>query len=165
MKEFFAKTKNGTDVYYDSETSHAKTHFDENERLLEFTKQAIEQHEAIKDEERFEVDMQTTTGKSDLIKLEEGDETFYAIRKMRDKYSHFVKNRLPQETTFITVALKKVNDGTYNLYTCWVGQNVPSFLTGPEDPRDDAREFWSKHALAVGKQEIMEETITNDYPW
>ena len=165
MKQFFVKTKNNIEVCFDPEISHASTHFKENEGLLEFTKQAIENFTATKQEERFETDMGQTTGFSNLIALQEGDETFYGIRELRDKYSHFVKNKKPQKTTYITTALSKNKDGSYDLYTAWIGKNVPSFPTGPEDQREESKEFWSKHALAVGKQKILQETITTRCPW
>lgn len=165
MKKFFTKTKNRIDVYYDPKNSHASTHFRECEGLENFVKQTIENFEATKQEERFETDMGVQTGFSDLIKVEEGDETFYAIRELRDKYSHFVKNKQPEPTTFITTCLFMEKDGSYNLYTAWVGKMVPSFPSGPEDTNIQGKEFWEKHALAVGKQKIREETITTNCPW
>jgi len=99
MRELFTKTKNNIEVYFDRENSHASTHFKENKGLLDFTKQAIENFIATKQEERFETDMKQTTGFSDLIVLQEGDKTFYGIRELRDKYSHFVKNKKPERTT------------------------------------------------------------------
>ncbi|MEK7639150.1 MAG: hypothetical protein AAB388_03255 [Patescibacteria group bacterium] len=161
---FLAKTKNGFNVVYDSEHSHAATHFASTPSLLGLVKEALQMTDVSAQNIRFEVDMGQIVGETDLVETTSADEIVYALRPFRDRYSRFVKDRRPEPTTYITIELKKQEDGTYLLYTAYIGRLVPSFPGGNVMP-EKSREFWSHHALVWGRQGIVPGTETTECPW
>lgn len=163
MKEFFAKGKNGVDVYLDAETSHALTHFAHSPTLREFAQKLVSETEAGGDVIRLDKDTGETVGMSDLVETEEGDEIVYGLRPLRQTYSRFVKNKTPSPTSWITVDIRR-KGGEYFLHTAFIGRLTPSFPGGEYLP-EESREFWSKHALAWGSQEIVPGTETTECPW
>jgi len=151
-------------VYVDMESSHASTHFDDTPGLMEIIKEIIPTLTPTEDWVRTDVDTGREIGLSDLVKTDAEDETLYAKRPHREQYARFVKNRKPVSTSFVTVDLRKESDGTYNLYTAFVGELTPSFPGGNYLP-ERSKEFWSNHALVWGRQEIIPGTETKECPW
>lgn len=163
MKEFLAKTKNGFDVYVDMESSHATTHFTHHPKLIEAVKKAIPSIDAKENIVRIEIDMGVEVGTTDLIETSDQDEIIYAKRPLRSQYSRFVKNKNSKPTNWITIDVRK-NGEVYNLYTSFVGRLTPSFPGGNYLP-EQSKDFWSKHALVWGSQEIVDGTETTKCPW
>lgn len=167
-KQLIATTANGLGVYMDMEKCHALTHIAKNPKLLDFVKKIVPTIGAVDDVIRDNFDMGETVGMSDLVETDEHDDVFYAMRPLRSVYSRFVRNKEPYPTNWITIDLRKSRDaeypGSYDLYTAFVGRLVPSFPGGNFLP-EQSREFWSRHALALGKTEIVPGTETKDCPW
>lgn len=174
-KQLIATTANGLDVYMDMEKCHALTHMATSPKLLDFVKKVIPTIYATDDAIRQNFDMGETVGMSDLVETDEHDDVFYAMRPLRSVYSRFVRDKEPYPTSWITIDLRKSRDnkagvqtneslGSYDLYTAFVGKLVPSFPGGNYLP-EQSREFWSKHALAIGKTEIVPGTETKECPW
>lgn len=162
--DFFTKSANGIDIYIDLENSHAATHIKNHPQLLDYARKIVESHEVIKDEDRFETDMGFTVGLSDLVTTSDKDEIVYAKRTNRDKINRFVKNRVPEETSTVTMDIRKGKDDKYFIYTVYIGKITPKSPGGEkEDP--DSRDFWNKHALVWGSQDIEEGSETPICPW
>lgn len=161
---FLGKTKNNLNVYFDEDSSHASTHISKTPRLLEYAKKIIPTIEANEDVIRFDVDTGVEVGTTDLIETTDNDEIVYAMRPLRTQYSRFVKNKQSQPTSWITLDLRKTGKAEYNLYTCFVGRLTPSFPGGNFLP-DQSLDFWSKHALVWGGQEIVPNSERTDCPW
>lgn len=164
MKEMFATSKNGQQVWYDSETSHATTHFVAQPELRQHVIGAVQNTDLTDDQDvYFQYDMGRVIGTSDLVETNEDGEIIYAKRVGRDVYTRFVKNREPQPMNLISIILQKIPDG-YDLVSAWIGPKVPQF---PGDPKEtpDSKEFWSKHALVWGNQPIIPGTETAECPW
>lgn len=164
QKEYLGKTQNGLDVYVDMKSSHATTHFAHNPHLFEFVKRLIPTISAYDEIVRLDKDMGEVVGSTDLVETSEGDEIVYAKRPLRTQYSRFVKNREPQTTTWITVDLRRLENGEYSLYTAFVGKLTPSFPGGDFLP-GQSQEFWSHHALVWGNQEVVPGSETTECPW
>jgi hypothetical protein len=162
--ELFSHTKNNISVYLNTAGSHASTHFRDHPELVDFAKQAVRMITATEASIRAEVDMGIPVGLRDLVETDEHDEIVYAIRVGRTRYSRFCLNKKPHETTFITIGLDRQSDGTYILYTAFIGRSTPSF-PGGDFRADESIAFWSTHALAWGAQEIIPETKTSICPW
>jgi hypothetical protein len=162
--EHLGTTKNGFDVYLDRESSHALTHIAKNPKLLEYVKIIIPTLEPIEDVVRFDRDIGEIVGTTDLVETNEEDEIVYALRPLRTQYSRFVKNKTAQPTTWITIDLRRLGEKEYALYTTFIGRLTPSFPGGNFLP-EQSREFWSKHALVWGAQEIVPGTETTECPW
>ncbi len=161
---FLGKTKNNLDVYYDDESSHASTHISKTPKLLEYVKKIIPTAEANGSGIRFDIDTGEEVGSTDLVETTDGDEIVYAMRPLRTQYSRFVKNKQPQPTRWVTIDLRKSGEAEYNLYTCFIGRLTPSFPGGDFLP-NQSLDFWSKHALVWGGQEIVPNTETTECPW
>ena len=164
-KQFVTKTKNGFDVFVDTETSHASTHLKDHPELLALMQEVISNYIATEEKVRFETDMGRIVGKMDLVETSDSDEIFYAKRQNRDKYTRFVKNREPEPTSFVTIELQKKSDTRYEVFTAFIGRLTPSFPVDKNDTNEENRKYWKNHALAIGNQEFMPETITMECPW
>lgn len=164
QREFLAKTKNECNVYLDLDTSHAVTHLAHQKKLRKAVERLIPTIEADSDMVRVERDMGEEVGTTDLVETTDQDEIVYALRSRRQIYSRFAKNRQPEPTSWVTITLRKVGEEEYSLYTAFVGHNTPSFPGGDYLP-EQAKEFWSKHALVWGTQEVIPGTETPKCPW
>ncbi len=164
-RTFVGKTKNGVDVFVDLNNSDAATHLRDTEGLFEVSQEAIARIDAEDKHIEMHIDMGREVGMCDLVKTDETDDTFYAKRLGRKIYSRFVKNKSARPTNYITIVLDKQSDGSYHMLTVFFGRVAPPFPYGKDDPNDEARGFWSKHALVVGNQVILEDTIRYDCPW
>lgn len=163
-KEYLGKTKNGVDVYVDMNSSHATTHFAHHPKLVDSVKRVIPNIEATENVMRFEIDTKEIVGTTDLVETTEKDEILYAKRPLRKQYSRFVKNKKSVPTSWITIDIRKAGTGEYYLYTSFVGRLTPSFPGGDYLPNQSV-DFWSKHALVWGSQEIVPGSETTEYPW
>ena len=161
-KEIFAKSVNGINIYIDRVNSHALTHFTHSPQLADEVREVIAKLN-IKEELRIEHDTGKMIGLTDLYETNEGDEIVYAKRVLRDTYSRFVKNKEPQQTSWLTLHIKKQDD-EYFLYTAFIGRSTPSFPGGDYLP-EQSKSFWSTHALVWGTQEVVPATETSVSPW
>ncbi len=164
QKEFLGKTENGFEVYMDRASSHAITHIAHHPKLFELIKKIIPTIEATGEVIRLDKDMGEEVGTTDLVETGEYDEIIYALRPLRTQYSRFVKGKKSQPTSWITIDLRRAGDTEYNLYTAFIGQLTPSFPGGNFLP-DQSMEFWSKHALVWGSQEVIPGSETAKCPW
>jgi len=155
---------NGIKVYVDTVDSPAATHLKSNPELLGLVKDFLKHQSFHEEEVSLEYDTDHIVGNMDLVETDSKDEIVYAIRKNRDIYTRFVKNREPVPTSYITVILRKNNEGNYILWSAWIGRLVPTSPGNP-DSTPVSKPFWDKHALVFGRQPIIEETLTDKYPW
>lgn len=163
MKEFFTKSKNGVDVYLDTEHSHALMHFSHNPKLADAVRKVISVLDIKEDSMRIETCMNEEVGTTDLVETSEDDEIVYALRPLRSTYSRFVKNRKATPSSWVTVDIRREDD-VYTLYTAFVGRLTPSFPGGDYLP-EQSKEFWARHALVWGAQEIVLGSETSKCPW
>jgi hypothetical protein len=165
--KFLAHTKDDIPVYFDEQSSHAETHLQSHPKLLGAVIECIPKIVVNADLAREEFELSYVIGTSDLVATTTNDEIVYALRPHRTKYSRFVKNREPAPTRYIVIDIRKKSkksDGSFYLYTCFIGRLTPSFPGGDFLPEQSV-EFWSKHALVWGTQEVIPGTITKQCPW
>ncbi len=163
-KEYIGKTKNGFEVYVDRDSSHAVTHFTDTPILLHLVKKFIPEFEMEGERKSVEFDAGEIIGFSDLVETGDTDEIVYALRPHRSLYSRFVKNKKPVPTSVLTIVLIQTEGKICHLYTAYLGPLTPSFPGGDYLP-EQSKQFWSKHALAWGTQQIIPGTETNVCPW
>ncbi len=113
---------------------------------------------------RIDNNMGEVVGKTDLVETDEQDEILYAMRPLRTQYSRFVKNKHSQPTNWITIDLRKSSEDEYFLYTAFVGKLTTSFPGGNYLP-ERSKDFWAKHALVWGAQEVIPNSVTTQCPW
>lgn len=160
-----AITANNIKVCYDPLHSHAATHIQDTPTLLGLTQEVVKQTIVTGPYMQFHVDFDRTIGTTDEVENKPGDEIVYAKRKNRDSYTVFNKTQHAQPCSIVTVALEKQEDGTYELVSTWIGPSDSPSLPGTERETPESREFWSKHALVWGTQEIQPGSETIDCPW
>lgn len=164
-KKFITKTKDGFDIYVDTELSHAATHLKTHPELFDLIKEILSKSDLPKDLNRFETDMGRVVGKMTLVETDEDDDIFYAKRPNREKYTRFVRGREEKETTFVTMKLIKKSSTEYEVFTAFIGRLTPPFPYGKEDKNKENREFWKNHALVAENLEFLPETVTTECPW
>lgn len=163
-KEFLANTADGYSVYYEPSNSHAATHFADSPKLKETVIKHLPNINLEGKKTRVEIDTGEIVGLDGCVETSDRDEIVYALRPHRDRYSRFVKNRAAEPTSWIVVSVEKEDDDTATLYTAFVGRLTPSF-PGGDFLSEQSKEYWSKHALAWGSQEVLPETVTSICPW
>ena len=114
---------------------------------------------------QFHTDIGRIVGNSDLVTIKPGDEIVYAKRLNRGNYSVFNVTQPPQPSSLVTTAYEKRSDATYELVSTWVGPSDSPSFPGTERETADSKDFWTKHALAWGTQEIQPSTKTAICPW
>lgn len=158
-------SRNGFEAWYDSVSSHAATHIKDTPNLHVLAAEVIAQSDLVKPYEQFHMDMGRVVGESDLVENKPGDEIMYAKRLYRDTFSSFNMSQPPQPSRLVTVALRRQQDETYELVTAWIGTNdSPSFPGTPEET-PASKDYWSKHSLAWGSQDIQAGSATPICPW
>lgn len=153
---------NGAEVFVDPTHSHAATHLRENPELPKLIREALPLITSPK-EGNNEVDLGRTVGNSTLVETSGKDDIFYARRPNRDRYTRFVKNRDTVPVSTLVVRLVKKSDNEYELFTAYVGKDVPEFPASEADSEEVT--FWDNHALVFDNQEIVSGTITSACPW
>ena len=161
--QFIAKSKNGIDVYFNTESSHVLTHFQASGSLKPKVSEIISNLKISSNNIYESFNINEDIGFSELIPTTEKDEIIYAKRLHRETYTRFAKNRQPIPTSLITLWICKEND-IYELKSAWFGPITPPI---PGDPWENEQSlpFWLSHALVWGIQEIDRSTITKECPW
>lgn len=163
-REFFARSKNGVEIFYDPVHSHVSTHFTDSPQIRPYVKSILENTNISGEITQFDIDTGTILGESDLVETDDSDEVVYAIRKNRDRHMRFTKSRKPEPSSMIAISLKRIDDGTFELYSAWLGPKTPPTPNSPL-ANEESKPFWSKHALVWGNQEIQPDTETSKCPW
>lgn len=164
-KEFLASTLNKMAVFYDSLDSHTATHFEDTPHLKELVNKVLEASNLTKQKEFFEKDMGRIIGTSDLVENRPGDTIVYAIRKNRDIYTSFNKTQSSVSSSLVTVCLQQIDEKSYELVSAWIGTMYSPPFPGDPNETPDSKEYWSKHSLVWGNQEIVDGTLTDRCPW
>lgn len=162
--EFFTQSKNGIPIFYDPVHSHASTHFSDTPQIIPYVKRVLENTEIYGDNMEFDADTGTILGMSDLVETNDSDDIVYAIRKNRDRHMRFTKSQKPHPSSMIAISLKRLDDGSYDLYSAWLGPQTPPTPNSPF-ANSESKPFWSRHALVWGNQEIQPGTETANCPW
>ena len=155
----------GTPVI-DRKDSHLASHAEEYPQLLALLPEALLK---INPQGRGfiaeEVDMGREIGDSILVETKPGEVIIFAQRLNRQGLTRFVKNRQPESCQYVTVLLKKADEGRfYILMTAYVGRRTPDEPWSEFAPSESV-EFWSSHALIWGMSLIVPNTETNKCPW
>lgn len=161
--EFIGKCANGINVF-NRLNSHLHKNVSENilkEALLKISPNE-EFHKEV-------IDMKRIIGKSNCVLINESDEIIYVIRKGRNGPTPIVKNREPVNCSYLTVALKRVEENSYLLISAYIGDvsepepwdtNFYNPFTWEKKENIDEEmyykslHFWKTHALIYDESEI-----------
>lgn len=164
-KELLTHSKNGLAVSFDPIHSHAATHFSDTPQLRELVKEIIEKTVLADELMEFEIDMGRIVGTSDAVVNDADDKIIYAKRKNREVYVPFNKSKLPQPCSFVSVALQRQADGSYELPSAFIGRIDSPPFPGEKNEDPESKSYWTSHSLAWGTQEIQVGTETSRRPW
>lgn len=167
MVELLCITKNKMKVFYDNINSHASTHFADTPNLRELVIEVLSSSNIHEDDLSLDVDMKRIIGTTDVVAIESTDKIVYAIRKNRPEqgYVPFVKFRLGQPDSHISIALMKGRNSSFDLSSAWIGTwDDPPF---PQEPHAtlESRKYWDTHAFIWGSQDIESGTEILKKPW
>lgn len=124
----------------------------------------------IKSEQRAfiseEIDLGRIIGESTCVETTASDDVVYALRKKRQGYTRFVKNRKPIPSSKAVVILKYDEDQKwYILITAFVG-NKSEPEPWDRNATPNSKPFWDTHALIFdGSYELVPNTETKTCPW
>lgn len=115
-------------------------------------------------EERIKrtVDFGRIVGVSNCVQTQEGNEIVYARRLHRGGLSRFVKNREPEPTSLLTLTVRRMSNGQYELRTAYIGGPgcVEPWAANSQERLRESRSFWSRYALCWGSEPIIPGTET-----
>lgn len=157
-------SQNKIEIVYEAKTSHVATHFEDSPPLKNYVIEALRNTIVSSDSMLFEHTFEETIGFTDLVSTDEHDEIIFAKRINRDVYTRFTKSKESQPCSTVTIALDKIDDRTYRLWSAWIGFIGPSF-PGDANESPESVPYWSKHALVWGTQEIQPGAETPVSPW
>lgn len=98
------------------------------------------------------------------------DRIVFACRKNRpDGHTRFVENRNPEPTSWVTIGLKLLDDGTYQIRTAYCGEKAPpepwdKYVRNKSKEWRASKDFWSSHALIWNPELIIDGTRTSNPP-
>ncbi|HSH56106.1 MAG TPA: hypothetical protein VK983_04755 [Candidatus Limnocylindrales bacterium] len=162
--ELLGQMRDGVDVVYDNQSSHAATHFADTPGLRELVQEVIGHTVSTGEPMWFETDMGREVGTTDLVETDEQDDIVYDKRIGREGYSRFTRSQQPAPCRLVTVALELFRDGQYELTSAWIGPVGVPFPDAPVATRE-SQVYWSCHALVWGSQEIQPGSERPDCPW
>ena len=142
------------------------SHLNDNAELFELLPETLLKINSANQEFFVEsIDLGREVGKSLCVETTTEDEIIYAQRKGRAGLTRFVKNRQADPTSFVTVILKKAEDG-YVVITAFIGpkaEREPWDNNIKDDSEQDAADtFWNTHALLWDKEAVIFGTETRN---
>lgn|GEM_PF-2351283 len=113
----------------------------------------------------LEVNLGQVVGETICVQTYPGDEIIYAQRVGRRGLTKFVKNRIPEPCSVVTVILNKADEGDfYVLLTAFIGNKAES-EPWHESATEESVRFWNTHALCWGHEPTIPGTETTVCPW
>jgi hypothetical protein len=164
MKHPIAHTRNGMAVYADLLQSPAAAHIAHQPYLLGLVKELVGQISATGKEVRIDRDMGRSIGYSSLVETTEKDTILYAQLSRGSAFTRFVKNGEPLSTQYLSIVLRRDEDGEYELHDTWLGRLTPP-LPGSDNEASASKTYWATHALVFGNHSVQPRSVTKVCPY
>ena len=164
MKHPITQTRNGSPVYVDLIHSYAAAYVAQNPQLLGVVRELLEQVTTTSAEVRLDKNMGRVIGNNYVVETTEKDTILYAQRLRDTSYTRFVKNGSPLPTPYLSIILRRDDEGSYELHDLWIGRlNPPRPGSGNETAK--SKSYWANHAFVFDGQPIQARTITKVCPY
>lgn len=159
-----ATTGNNANVYVNLTHSLAGARISRQPHLLTFLKEILGSMELTDADIYIEYDTGRIIGNSEIVATTDKDSIVYARRPKTQTYIRLVKNRQLLPTNYLTLVLRKMDSGDYELVDTWPGHKAPPF---PDEAHAtaDSPAFWADHAIVLDGQPIQAGTLTKDCPY
>lgn len=164
MKHPITTTKNGVEVYVNLIHSEVSVRISRQPYLLGLIKDGLSGMSLKKPELVIEHDFGRTIGNAEVVETTDKDVILYAQILKNDTYTRFVKNRRTDPSSFLTMILKRDEDGNYELVNTWIGKMTPP-LPGEADEEPTSKTYWDNHAVVMDGQPLQLRTLTKDSPY
>lgn len=109
-------------------------------------------------------------GQTICVETKLNDQIVFANRIGRQTgHTRFVLNRRPESTSWLTVALRPLADGNYEIRTAYIGKQAPPepwdrWVLNQTKELERSRDFWANHALIWDESKIITGTQKNYMP-
>ena len=163
-KHIVATSLNGKEVYAYLMQQPLSAAISRNPHLLALIKEAVSTLNLTQQDILLEQNMGRNIGYGEMIATREKDTIFYARLVREETYTKFVKNRKTEPTPFLTLNLRKDDDGNYEIKDVWIGKTFPP-VPGNAAETEQSKSYWEDHAVAFNGQAIMASTITKECPF
>ncbi len=164
MKHPITSTQNGTAVYVDLIKSPAALHIAQQPYLLGLIKELIRHRQVDGETLSIDHDMGRPVGNALVVETSDKDVVIYAQRVREDMYTRFVKNGSPKQSPYVSVILRRDDDGEYELHDTWIGRLTPP-RPGSGQETDDSLSYWQSHAYVYNHDAIQARTVTKVCPY
>jgi hypothetical protein len=155
--------------------SYKVAHFHQHKDVIEYLQVALERVISeirllpVGETVKKTVDLHKNLGKTHCIELKGDEEIFYAQKKGRQTLSKFVRGKQSIDCSCITFVIYKATNKRYKVWTAYIGymaEREPlDRRVSNEEEFNRCKEFWDKHALVEGSQNIFADSITTECPW
>ncbi len=167
MKHPIVQSRNGAQVYVDLIQSQAAKHISQHPHLLGLLAEALQQITLRGADAILEHDMGHVIGYSFVIKTagsNNDDGVFYAQLLRDNTYTRFVKKGKPVATRYLSMVLRRDEDGAYELTDVHIGRQSPP-RPGTADETAESKSYWDTHAAILGSETLQLRSITKVRPY
>jgi len=164
MKHPIVKTPKGEAVYVDLVKSNAAANIALKPHLLTLVHQVLKQIQPQGDIVRMEQDMGRNVGYASIVKTTDSDTIMYAQLPYDPLFTRFVKNSKPPQTTYVSIILRRDDEGNYELENAWIGDLNPP-RPGSADEAPESRPYWLEHAFVYDGQPVQPRSVTKVCPY
>lgn len=151
-------------MYVDLINSRASSRISEQPRLLALAKTLLTANDLTQDNPTIEHDFGEPVGNTDIVKTSPTDVIVYAKLLRQPNYTRFVKKRQLALSSFVSVRLRRDDQGEYELEDVWFGRLTPP-LPGDQHATDASNDYWQSHAIVLNGQPLQRNTATNSWPF
>jgi hypothetical protein len=165
--EYLCRSANGLQVVYDPLDSHTSTHFNDTPKLKDSVIELLAYRTLEGESVGEDVEMGKIIGNSDVVNVNNEDVIVYAMRLKREDqgYVPFVKNRISEPCSLISIYLERINPDTYELKSTWIGEFDSPMFPQMENATAESVPYWLSHAFVWGSQKIIPGSERSDCPW
>lgn len=156
--------RSGVGVYVNLIRSLAAEHISHQPQLLTLAKELLSSQTISGEVAAIEHDFGRTIGGSEVVETTEKDTIVYAKRLKHETFSRFVRKRQLKPTSFLSMSLKKWDDGSYEVSDIWFGRQMPAFPLD-ETATAESKSFWKSHAFVFEGQLLQFRTLTKEAPY
>jgi len=165
MTHIVGYDQDGTPVHVDLVKTEAAKYIAREPRLLTLAAEVLEQITLEEPVIDIEYDMGRAIGYDFVVKTADTDTVFYAQIVRDTLYTRFIKNGKPPATNYISIRLKRSQDGSsYDMQSIWIGHLLPP-VPGHAEATVTSKSYWESHAFVFENQPIQPRTITKTCPY
>lgn len=159
-----AVAKNGVDIYINLISSSAAENVSRQPRILTLAKELLATHNISGAAVEIEQDFGRIIGNSEVVETTAKDTILYAKMLKKDTYCRFVRKRQMAPSSYLSIIIRRNEDGIYELADVRVGRLTPPF-PAEDETESDGKLYWENHAIVLEGQPLQLRTLTKTAPY